>query len=88
MPIDSHQVDDRDRRDRTERNTANWDIQADHLLHAYLYFQSIQGPDGLNSDSVGSSEEPTAMEAPSIEVVDFFCESPCASGILNLTKSI
>lgn len=42
----------------------------DLLVQGYLYFRSIQGMDGLSS---GNNDFDT--EAPSIHVIDLFCES-------------
>ncbi|KAK2460041.1 hypothetical protein APHAL10511_007964 [Amanita phalloides] len=68
-----HRLDNRNRGDRIEQSTKNWAIQMDSLVQAYLYFQSIQGVEGLSSDLpvVGSEEG----EAPSIQVVDLFYQS-------------
>lgn len=43
----------------------------DSLIQAYLYFRSVQGADGLNSNLADSED----AEAPSIDVIDMFCES-------------
>ena len=67
----SRRVDDRDRRDRTKRNTENWAIQMDFLVQAYLDFRSAQGVDGLNTNAVGNE----GAESSSMDVIDLFCKS-------------
>lgn len=78
IPSTSHYVDPRTRQDRTENQTAQWDLQLDLLVDAYLDYRSRDSGDGW------PNVEETPMEPPSdtspqasvslidIELIDLF----------------
>jgi hypothetical protein len=66
----SQRVDNRDRRDRIEQRTRDWNMQYDSLLNAYLEY-------GMHEDEEMKSAAPIPYNPTQIlelNVVDIFCE--------------
>ena len=66
----SKQVDHRTRRDRTENQTQQWEMQIERLVTAYLSFRSTAGLEGISQ--AGQAPDKDDPSTPAVEMVDLF----------------
>lgn len=75
-PHNSRYTDHRTRHDRTENQTAHWDIQIGHLVDAYLDYRSRSAENGMPTFNeplmVPSSSDTQCLSLSNIELVDLF----------------
>jgi hypothetical protein len=81
-------MDDRDRRDRTEIENANWALQIDRLVAAYLnYCMLHEDQQPILAASVAEQEEPPGPPLVPLDLVDLFGELCCHSESSLLSDS-
>ncbi len=66
----SKQVDHRTRRDRTENQTQQWEMQIERLVTAYLSFRSTAGLEAI--PQAGQAPDKSDPSTPAVETVDLF----------------
>ncbi|KAG1799833.1 uncharacterized protein HD556DRAFT_1230977 [Suillus plorans] len=84
-------TDHRTRHDRTENQTAHWDIQIGHLVDAYLDYRSRSAENGMPTFNeplmAPSSSDTQCLSLSNIELVDLFRMydglHPCHNPITN-----
>ncbi|KAG1781332.1 hypothetical protein EV702DRAFT_928311, partial [Suillus placidus] len=69
-------TDHRTRHDRTENQTAHWDIQIDLLVNAYLDYRSRSTENGMPTfNGPPSSSDTQCLSLSNIELIDLFQRS-------------